>query len=303
MKHQIKRIISYLSVSVLVFSTAAVFNADATSPSRAYLKYDFSSNTTETYTLTISEPSSSTNRSNLGVINGDDRFRDGHDGIVYLSTGGTGFIVDDHVIATAAHCISNFTDEDLEGTHYFIPDLEIYLYNDSGVFNGTKLTPIEAHVPQGRNTTASVQKQRHDYALLTVAEDLSTYTHFDLGYVYDVDNTNSTNIPVFLSGFPQSVVGTDNSNNVTAPLLYTGAGHICAPYHPDDRLLYYNADATQGNSGGPVYVVNKFIVGNDQYIKFTAISLSGIASTNYNWGPRFDSNIIQFYLQNPNISF
>lgn len=180
------------------------------------------------------------------------------------------------------------------------------MYNSSGVHNGVKLTPKEVHVPVKYKTTDSRQDFENDYALITVEENLSEYGRFSLGYAYDTSNVNSTNIPVLTTGFPQNVNGGDNSNPNTPPLMYTGYGYILAPSaseNPSSKLLYYDADVTHGNSGAPVYTITEYNINNEDYILYTAISLCGVCYDTKNWGPRFDSKIMQFYLSNDNIDY
>lgn len=313
MSNRIKRIISSVVLAVIAASSTVFLSADASADSYKYYKYVRATDTVTTYELEL-EPYSATSSSynmSRGVIGDDNRTRRSTNGVVHIEyggkTGGTGFIIGDHTIVTAAHCVVNFSnlssdvsDEEAVSADDFLDNIVIRRYNSSGFYDGSELmTPVEIHVPCKRRTSNANQKQLNDFALITVAQDLSAYTHFNLGIAYDTGNTNSLDIPVLATGFP----GDLNENANSHYLMYTGFGHISTDTPPDPGLLYFDADVEAGTSGGPVYTVTRCTVGNTTYTSYTAISLVGVSHDDVNWGPRFDSRIIQFYHNNPYIGY
>ncbi|MDE6677430.1 MAG: trypsin-like peptidase domain-containing protein, partial [Ruminococcus sp.] len=121
-----------------------------------------------------------------GVFDKDDRKPDPNcNGVVHINGIGTGFIVDDHVIATAAHCVNGKKIN------------KVSVLNNSGsvVLNAT---PVEYHIPVNYPSIDG-----YDYALISVKEDLSSYPHFEIGVA--LDNVAGANAKI--SGFPGIVNG------------------------------------------------------------------------------------------------
>ena len=99
-KSIVKRTVAGGCASLMVFAGIAnCTSADAFFNKMKYKAYNFSENKTFSYTL--DENDFQVNQ-RAGLI--DDRVPDKDTSVVQLSIGGTGFIVDDHLIATAAHC-------------------------------------------------------------------------------------------------------------------------------------------------------------------------------------------------------
>ena len=169
--------------------------------------------------------------------------------------------------------------------------------------------PVEAHIPK-TFTTNNIDV--YDYALITVNADLSNYEHFNLGSLYDLDASSLQNANLYAMGTPQYVHGESHgsANGIgdNGRLVYTGIGHIVdGPANPDSDILYLDADITYGDSGGPIFMQETYCIGIDVYRINTVVSIcSGIHTNNnelYNMGPRFNSPILQFYRNNPNISY
>ena len=180
--------------------------ADATA-SRSYRKYSYSTNRGATYTLTPSNMDFSQNTASPnGIVGADSREPSTNltenTGIVYIknkdSSFGTGFIVGNHQIATAAHVVYNSG---------FKSTPTIKTYNESGKLSGKTLTPVEVHIPANYkykdNPTA--EEMQYDYALITVKEDLSQYTHFSLGNCYNTDSSRFIDVPLHVNGCPQKI--------------------------------------------------------------------------------------------------
>ncbi len=321
MKFSICKMVSAATMLAMLVSPAGSIKAvaeDTTVITKYYTKYDVSENTTLEYPLSIDVNSSVQSRA---LIDTDDRVRDGNSGIVYLSCGGTGFIVDDHTIATAAHCVNAIHSptpaikEKYADYDYFCYDINVFLYNDSGnPSSGIPLTPIEFHVP---NQYISTNAIKNDYALITVAEDLSGYTHFNLGVPYNVNESTFASRDLFVTGIPQSIPDDDPDDNDDTPAnvllqVYTSKGKE----HPDktstQEELYYTCDTVGGNSGGPVYIAYQYTSNSTTNTIYTAIAVhkggayhweGNVRVYDHNYGSAMTPYKIQFYKNNPNISY
>ncbi len=294
-----RRMISVLTA--MVISTAALGSMTASSSvsDRNRLYYEFSYETeqvTSTYTL-LHNPVDSTSARTVTLP--DDRVLYENSGIVYLSfkftdsegvsTGyrGTGFIIGDHTIATAGH---NVYSSDLS---VFSTDMRVKLYDGDGNYIET-VDAVEAHTPY-QNMLGS---GNHDYALITVEEDLSTYEHFNLGVMVD-SAQNSTAIPMAVAGFPGSVYNADNEAESTYD-LYIDYG---SPGTMSDYRIYYNGiDTSGGQSGGPAFVTTTYMLDDDSSTAVTTRTAVGI-HTHGTYCTRITSEMIAFFRNNSNISY
>ncbi|MBD5159646.1 MAG: trypsin-like serine protease [Ruminococcus sp.] len=213
---------------------------------------------------------------------------------------GTGFVVGDHVIATAAHCLYDYTGA--------MPNrvTEILLFDS----NGKKVmsaTPVESHIPEA--FINEVDKERDyvnesDYALITVKEDLRAYKNFSLGVpLKSFDDSHSV---VTVTGFPATVEKNgkeEKVNNHITHMMYSGNGPI---YNGDDKLIQYTADTSGGNSGGPVYITESY--NENTYYTVVGINVAhpsedDVDYKKYNIGTRMTTDLIHFYNNNPNIKW
>ena len=240
---------------------------------------------------TLSPPSISLNNtpdSTNSVIGYDSRVIDWtKSGVVkIMCTGGagylgTGFVVDSHTIATAAHCVVN--DDASSGKSIS----SIYLFNSNGTVS-LQATPIETHVPVKYFDNSLFDNSLNDYALITVEEDLSSYLCFDLGVALDY----SVPISLTATGFPQ-YVDTSSScvNDATTHNMYSGTGTVQSI---STLQIHYNADTSDGNSGCPIFVTES----ENGTVKHTVIAIHRGGN---NFGTRINAEIIRFFYQNPNI--
>ena len=116
---------------------------------------------------------------------------------------------------------------------------------------------------------------------------------FNLGMALDeyVDDEGQ----VIVSGFPQTYpAGYENSEY---GLRFKASGNIL-PNHTTTNLLAYDADMTNGDSGGPVYVEEgSYVQGNlEEFKTVVAINVSQIYYANY--GVKINGDIIKFYKKN-----
>ncbi len=276
--------------------TASV-NATGVTKSRDYVVYNFDSDTeTGNYTLTLPEGEGASSRTIQGVIGEDDREPYVNSGIVRIGYSwgvGTGFVVGDHTIATAAHCVYNYE----EG--YFSTFTTIFFYDD----NGNIVRSIygkEAHVPESfidnRNTNAMYD---YDYALITVSQDLSDYEHFDLGMVLGEAALNN-DFTVHAAGCPSQIEDENGTPVTAANKMYIGSGTLL---ETSDYQLHFDTDITGGQSGGPVFVTSEYAIGSNETVPMkTVIGINSHVHLNEplkNGATRMTPELFAFYRNNP----
>lgn len=206
----------------------------------------------------------------------------------------TGFIVGDHQIATAAHCVY---DSDCVNTNKISPSIDVETYDRSGLPTGTKLTVAEIHMPE-YYTSGNLL---FDYALITVVEDLSDYVHFNIGNSYNMKSDEVGTIPIHVTGKPlytDDNLETENCDNI----LYTHYGNI---YGSNNKsLLYYTVDVSGGQSGSPVYTITRETYNNNFYYTYTALAVhTNSGSGEYNFGTLMTKHHQMFYKNNPNANY
>ena len=205
---------------------------------------------------------------------------------------GSGFVVGDHVIATAAHCVYDYFNGNAEKI------TKILLFNNNGNI-ALEATPVTTHVPTKFINAVNDGKYRtiSDYALITVKDDLSAYACFDLGV--PLDSFMNSNSVVTVTGFPATwgKPGEEVTvNTATKHMMYSGNGKM---YNGNDSLIRYETDTTGGNSGGPVYITES-IPGRNTYYTVVAINIAepNVDNPKYNIGTRMTTDLIHFYSAN-----
>ncbi|MCD7799650.1 MAG: trypsin-like peptidase domain-containing protein [Ruminococcus sp.] len=261
----LKNISLGLASSSTVTSTNTV--ALPSQQSLTYYKYNATTGVrTKTYTLsTVSNISTSSTASTRSIIGDDDRVLEtGLNGVVNIGNNGTAFVIDDHTLLTAAHCVFNHEDGEID-------------FNNTLYFeDGTVITPVSVHVPAKYVDTIDYGK--YDYAIITVSEDLSSYINFNLGVARDYITTKN---PVLcVTGYGPSDIGDLTTSNGRATNL-------------DSLYIFHSCDTVGGDSGSPLYVKStKTVIG----IHFA----SGDGDT-YNSAIRVDTDILHFVYNNSNL--
>lgn len=245
------------------------------------------------YTL---DPLSPNNNTRAVIGDKDDREVDwsksgvvkiiGYDGDYYNVS--TGFVVSSHVIATAAHCVYGYTPGNIKPKTIS----KILLFKDGNV--DLEATPVTTHVPVefiNAVTNKNDYSSTSDYALITVKEDLSKYACFGLGV--PLDSFMNSNAAVTVTGFPGISKGI-TVNTDTEHTMCSGNGKI---HHGNDSFIYYTADETSGESGGPVYITESAY--GQTYYTVVGINI-GVPKNNpgYNIGTRMTTDLIHFYSGN-----
>lgn len=287
-----------LVVAVVAFSAyGSSQNTNAAYSTRYYWRHDYSNSDRSSYTqysLSVEE------RSRM-IIGSNDMVRDSDTSVVSLSlTGnglprvGSGFIVDKHVIATAAHCVYNKNFE-----RFY--DIEVSVVGSDNEKLLT-VTPTYAHISKDYVTT-DYDTNDYDYALLYVEEDLSMYGVFSLGIA--TENYVEDEGQVIVSGFPANYKPT--YEGAAYGLRFKAAGNILSDL-TDSYKLRYDADTKSGVSGGPVYVEEGFSVtmnGKQTYYEYQTVVGINVSEKDasyegpdFNAGIRIDANHLKFYCSN-----
>ncbi len=277
-----------------VSSTFVPDNAMNMTNDRWYVGYSYlEDEPIEPYKLTATTESVSTAQNPRAIVNGEDNRGVAHGyentGIVLLNNGVTGFIVGDHQIATAAHCVYSID------TGYFADEI-IQTYDRSGALvAGETLTVAEIHIPQSYYNSPNSD---YDYALITVVEDLSDHVQFDIGNCYNMTVAEAGTIPIHVTGRPGRT-GDDLENPNTNNLLYTSFGYVYEG--PDTNYmdaLYYTVDISAGQSGSPAYTITRERCNNEDTYTYTVLSICIGGSSTRASGPRMSKYHQQFYNNN-----
>ena len=205
----------------------------------------------------------------------------------------SGFVVGDHVIATAAHCV--YSNKEKESSKIN----KVLLFDTNGTVT-LEATPVEYHIPSLYINDNRKISEIYDYALISVKEDLSAYACFDLGV--PLESFANGNPVVTVTGFP-GVIGVFPDwirvNTDAEHMMYSGNGIVTNIDNKD--LLFYEADTMGGNSGGPVYITES--LNGKTYYTVVAIHTQGtdcstVGHSIANHGTCITTNLIHFYKQN-----
>lgn len=278
----IKKLVSVVAACMMAFyGIASYITADAFYQNQGYGIYNYETQSVSKYVLRANLPvfdeNSAATRS--GLI--DNRVPDTDVSVVRLQAGGhisSGFIVDNHIIATAAHCVYNYKSKQ------YLPNMRVDIYDENCTTILKTVYPKEAHVALNFVNNKDFQ---YDYALLYVEEDLSEYGIFSLGVA--MDDFMTSNSLVTISGFP-GTFGTLKR--------YKGVGNI-VPISSElaDHQIQCTAYSSPGDSGGPIYFEQVF--NNETYRVVIGICTT-YGGENF-YGTRITSTLLVFYYNNEKI--
>lgn len=207
---------------------------------------------------------------------------------------GTGFVIDDHTIATAAHCVSNY-EVDYTTTSDYAVDKIIFLSKTGEVELTIEPASIDTiHVPYNyfENGEQWNLQSYYDYALIKVDVDLSDYAEFNLGY--PMESLKNMNTTIHCTGFPTYVNGKLVNTRSTKNEIYDGIGRVA---DVDPHYVYHGIYASEGNSGGPVYLETEY----DGKVYYSVIGIQNIVTPTLNKATRMDTELLNFYKNNPNL--
>lgn len=310
------KVLGYYSGSFRDDSLPGPVGADstATSTTSYYFRHDCSDTNKRSYTeysLTVDALDNSSAQNNAvsprTIIGEDIREADTNEtAIVRLFNPndgkniGTGFIVGDHIVATAAHCVR-------DGNDY--ADLAVKIVDED--FDVIRIVrPEYIHVPKSAVYNHSDINGNYDYALLYFDESLSQYGTFQMGVATDdyIEQNGGVVVSGFTSNYPEDYTG--SSENVR----FKSSGNLYYSTFFDNNSIteknkyrcFYDADSEKGNSGGPVYVEERYDIDNvaHKYKTVVAIHSGGTSQSydyfdpNYNSGVRVTPDLLKFYYEN-----
>ena len=219
------KILSYLTNRDNPLLPDAPANYDTTTistiESRSYRKHNYSSVVATSYSrYTINQSSFNTASADsdcmpFTIIGDNNMVRDTDSAVVRLcNVGGTGFIIGDHIIATAAHCVYDKKTKTFKDNNIEIVD------ENNNVIDSFHAASV--HIPEDYVLDRSYNL--YDYALLYVPSvDLSDYGMFSLGVAKDEFVTDSRK-QVVISGFPQEYP--DGYGSDPCEIRFKAAGNI-----------------------------------------------------------------------------
>lgn len=283
------KIIAVLT-SVIIFtlsvcSYSSNTTADAISSTRTYWRHDYNSSDLSSYyeySLTVTSDEAENLVSPMTIFPPNNMVRDYDTSVVRLSIGGTGFIIGEHTIVTAAHCVY---DQNNDRFHNITIDI---VGSNNEVLES--ISPKYVHV--NKNFTTSNYNENYDYALIYVEEDLSDYGMFYLGTTLDSYISNQGTVTV--SGFPQEYPDGYDFNSLGWGIRFKATGNILAN-NTTSSLIRYNADMTYGDSGGPVYVEEGLSYNGQLYDYKTVVAINVSHLSSYNTGVRITTDLLKFY--------
>ncbi len=269
----------------------------AVATTRTYKRHYFSSSNPASYSqysLTVDRYDNTVSGASVSpysLVGDNDMIRDYDEtAVVNLKDTGSGFIVGDHVIATAGHCV-------YDGKNFKYSDIRIVDKNN----NEKVVSPKYVDVPA--NYAPST---KYDYALIYVDEDLSEYGALKMGVALN-DYTDKKG-DVIVSGFPGSYP--DNYAGFPYGIRFKAKGKIV---NTKNGKLYYDADTAGGNSGGPVYAEEAFVTSSSdpngnlyEYKTVIAIHTSGfneLSEEKANSGVMITPDVLKFYYDNSNVQY
>lgn len=303
-----KYIASFISIIIFIFMLKVCYNVDvyAVNSSQTYTVFNAKTGLrVSSYTL---DANPFKDNSRYTVID-DKRYIDnsviGAVKIVFTNgTMGSGFVIDEHTIGTAAHCV--FNKDGGSSSNSKVSIRKILILDNHGNVIKTITNVSNTHVPSRfiNLPLNNPEYSYYDYAMITVSDDLTDYMCFNLGVM--MNSMVGTDLVAYCTGFPvkvngKTVNGYDNNGN-EIHTKYTDYGNIQSA---NDYVFYYNIDASEGDSGCPIYI--KTTYNGDIY--YTIIGIHTVATSLdgeiylRGGGIRMTTNLLHFYKNNPNINY
>lgn len=213
---------------------------------------------------------------------------------------GSGFVIDDHIIATAAHCVYD--------GNGFVEGITVKIYNSQEEATPENLVSSFSaqyyHIPNLYTTTQEQDKRNYDYALIYVGYDASGH---DL-----LDYVSPWNFGVSSQEFSQSETGLITASGYTTygvnnPIKrYYSSGTVVDftvfnyenNYYPEYMITSLSA-VNGGKSGGVMYYSSSY----GSTLNHSAIGIITMKDGLYvdigAWGTRVTPTLLRFYLNNP----
>lgn len=235
MKIKKKIILSAVTCMTIVAATFGSLvnlnNTYAASSGITYMKYTYSTKKFTEYTLPELSVIYNDGLNSRAVYLPDDRENSPLEQQLVQIGGGTGFIIGDHEIMTAAHVVT-----DLETKKIDKPSVKIAKSNPLNPNTAVNLNPLTVSFPKA----AYDELDGNDYAIITVQEDLTQYGSVFLGLGTDNNSLKENNIYILGYKGNYQKISSGKIEKIEDD-VYTTSAHV----YPQ-------------TSGGPLYCQYKF---------------------------------------------
>ncbi len=206
---------------------------------------------------------------------------------------GSGTIVGDHVIATAAHVVYSSPN--------FRSNLNVQICSENSNQVIATIPAVTIHIPKKYTTESSGAKDNYDYALIYVDQDLSSYGVWSLGMPVLEFSDSEENVAV--SGFKYD----SNYNQVRYYSTGVIQNFVYLTNNSSNDVnmrLRSNAASYPGKSGGAMYytpIINpnsrKSLIG----VITGGVTETGTVTETYSWADKMTPNLVRFYKLNSNL--
>ena len=274
---------------------------------RSYKKYTCDTGITTSYTLSNSTASSNADF-DYPVATVSDEIDNENTNVVHLSCGGSGFVIGEHLIATAAHCVYNGSDND------FLSNITVNIYDEGAEVDSSNLiASFEAesyHIPT-QYITLLGQNDGHmdnyDYALIYVGtdsqgNDLLDYVSPWQFAIPSLEFTKAEIGQLTSSGFTHhnidNVVGDEYARFYSIGTVIDFSEIEDEEHNVPNLRVYTDAATPGGKSGGAMYYTSSYSTAIN---KSVAAVVSGGDDDSGSWGVKINPTLLRFYKQNPYI--
>ncbi len=269
---------------------------------RSYIKYTCDTGATTNYTLSNSIPSPNADF-DYPVATVSEEFDNENTNVVRLvmddGSAGSGFVISDHIIATAAHCV-------LDENNNFVTGVTVNVYNEQAEVKPENLiASFEAesyHIPS--LYTNSLDNHNYDYALIYVGSDshgrdLLDYVSPWQFAIPSLEFSEAETGQLTTTGF--TFYNIDNENDEEYARFYsTGTVEYLSNNNWNSPQLRIASNALNkgGKSGGPMYYTSTY---NNSTTKSVAGIVTHYYLGTYSAGTKINLTLLRFYKQNPYI--
>lgn len=279
---------------------------------RSYIKYTCDTGATTSYTLSNSIPSPNADF-DYSVATVSEEFDNENKNVVQFSIHngdktyiGSGFVISDHIIATAAHCVFNGNNND------FVDGVTVSIYNEQAEAKPENLiASFEAesyHIPVlYLNELGAYQNDpNYDYALIYVGtdsqgNDLLDYVSPWQFAIPSLEFSEAETGQLTTTGFTSY---TDSSGNERYARYYsTGIVDNLSNNDVDNPQLRIASNALNkgGKSGGPMYYTSTYNNSVNKSVVGITTHFHEYPNNYYSKGTKINLTLLRFYKQNPYI--